>query len=448
MTMRWKLLSVLLLGLLVLESFGSAGIGNSDRDKACQLVSYWVFENGRWIEKSEPRVWWYCQEPEKAESFDGFAFKEMPYGLFKKPDVRILHQAARDLTDLVGINELHGKLSTNLPSYGGMFINEEKGLIFVYVKDEKDKEKIKQALEKYRGKVNVVFLKGRYSFDHLVKWKEKAKELFRIRELEVKWLSAENSKNRLIIGLRDVSPEKLTVLSEHLSTLEIPKDAVIVEKIDLKPPNLEKDYQLTQSLSRYEPVRPLMGGIQFQVPGHNYCTLGFPAKRNGIVGMVTAGHCTEEGAPAYQPDTSDPSYYIGNVEVKLCSPSQGDMAWIRTTVDVSPKIYPYYTIKGFKASQYQYVGSAVLKSGRTTGLTGGTIEQKGEFAGVDNQVLTTMEATAGDSGSPTFYWWRGYVYQYVELYGLLWAYDPQKEYSVYNPIDNVMEKLDIVPITG
>lgn len=191
-----------------------------------------------------------------------------------------------------------------------------------------------------------------------------------------------------------------------------------------------------------------MGGIQFQVPSHNYCTLGFPAKRNGIAGMVTAGHCTEEGAPAYQPDTSDPSYYIGNVEVKLWSSSQGDMAWVRTTVDVSPKIYTYYTIKGFKVSQYQYVGSVVLKSGRTTGLTGGTIVQKGEFAGVDNQVLTTMEVAAGDSGSPTFYWWLGQAYQYVELYGLLWAYDPQTGYSVYNPIDNIMEKLDIVPITG
>ncbi|USS40460.1 hypothetical protein NF865_09175 [Thermococcus aggregans] len=35
------------------------------------------------------------------------------------------------------------------------------------------------------------------------------------------------------------------------------------------------------------------------------------------------------------------------------------------------------------------------QSGRTTGLTGGTIVQKGEFAGVDNQVLTTMEVAAG-----------------------------------------------------
>jgi len=57
--------------------------------------------------------WWYCQEPEKIKNFEGFAFKEKPYELFKKPDPMILHQAARELTDLVGINELHGKLSKN-----------------------------------------------------------------------------------------------------------------------------------------------------------------------------------------------------------------------------------------------------------------------------------------------------------------------------------------------
>ena len=56
MSMWWKLLGVLLLGLLILSSFSSAGIGNSDNDKACQPVSYWVFENGQWVEKSEPRV--------------------------------------------------------------------------------------------------------------------------------------------------------------------------------------------------------------------------------------------------------------------------------------------------------------------------------------------------------------------------------------------------------
>ncbi|ASJ09674.1 protease [Thermococcus siculi] len=444
--MRWKLLGILLLSLLILGSFGSANIVKGSNDKACQPVNYWVFENGQWVEKSEPRVWWYCQEPEKVKGFEGFAFKEMPYGLFRKPDPMILHQAARELTDLVGINGLPGKFSKNLPSYGGMFINEEKGLIFVYVKDEKDKEKIRKALEKYKGKVNVVFLKGKYNLKRLKDGGEKAKELFRIRELGITWLSYQNSKNRLIIGLESVSHRNLELLSEYLDKLKIPKEAVIVEEIDLKPLNVEgyDKPSLIQPLSRDDVMRPLMGGIQFQVIGHNYCTLGFPAERNGITGMVTAGHCTDEGAPAYQPDTSDPSYYIGNVEIKLWSPAQGDMAWIKTTVGVTPKIYPYYIIKGYKSYKYQYVGSTVLKSGRTTGLTGGIILDISDSL----EIRTTMEVAPGDSGSPVFYWWQGQAYKYVQIYGLLYRWDPDEGTSTYLSIDDVLNNLGVSLMTG
>ncbi|WP_223208985.1 MULTISPECIES: S1 family peptidase [Pyrococcus] len=437
--LRWVI--VLLLGFVVLGSFGSAG-----NDKACQPVKYWVFENGQWVEKSEPRIWWYCQEPEKIKNFEGFAFKEKPYGLLKKPESIILHQAARELSQLVGIDELNGESSRNLSSYGGMFIDENKGLIFVYVRDEKDKEKIRKALEKYKGKVNVAFLKGKYSFEQLKEEGEKAKELFRSRELGITWLSYQNSKNRLIIGLESVSPRNLELLSGHLDKLRIPKEAVIVEEIDLKPLNIENygKLSLIQPLSRNDVIRPLMGGIQFQVPGHNYCTLGFPAEKNGIVGMVTAGHCTDEGAPAYQPDTSDPSYYIGNVEIKLWSPAQGDMAWIKTTVGVTPKVYPYFIIKGYKPYRYQYVGSTVLKSGRTTGLTGGIILD----ISTSLEIRTTMEVAPGDSGSPVFYWCQGQAYKYVQIYGLLYRWDPDEETSTYLSIDDVLNNLGVELITG
>ncbi|AMM54804.1 hypothetical protein [Pyrococcus kukulkanii] len=116
-----------------------ANAGGSENSKICEQVNYWVFENGQWVQKSEPGVWGYCQEPEKARGFKGFAFKEMPHGLFKKPHPMTLHQVARNLMDLVGINELHGKFSTSVIT---------------------------------RGKINIVFLRGKYSFEQLVKWKQ------------------------------------------------------------------------------------------------------------------------------------------------------------------------------------------------------------------------------------------------------------------------------------
>jgi len=218
----------------------------NSKDKICQPVDYWVFENGQWVKKSEPRVWWYCQEPERVKGFEGFAFREMPYGIFKKSDVNALHQAARDLTNLVGIDELHGKFSANLPSYGGMFVNEEKGLIFVYVKDGRDKEKIKKALGKYKGKVNVVFLKGKYSFEQLVKWKKQVEKLDAktLEKLGITMIDADEAHNTLTIGLEEVTPEKLKLLEGELKRLGIPKESVRIELRDYLPPHSIRDYMI------------------------------------------------------------------------------------------------------------------------------------------------------------------------------------------------------------
>ncbi|ALM75228.1 S1 family peptidase [Thermococcus barophilus] len=420
--MQWKLLSVLLLGLLVLSSFGSAEIGSSDKGRACQLVSYWVFENGRWVEKSEPRVWWYCQEPEKAKDFDGFAFKEIPYGLFKKPDVKILHQAARDLTDLVGINELHGKLSTNLPSYGGMFINEEKGLIFVYVKDKEDKEKIKQALGKYKGKVNIVFLKGKYSFEQLVKWKEKARELFRIKELEVTMLDADEAHNTLTIGLADVTSEKLKLLENELEKLGIPKEAVRIEQI--------KRTKFTS----------LIGGTKITVSGGGTCTLGYTAKINGQNYAVTAGHCGEfgiSGQSVYQNSNYIGWVYKNPPGTVTFDPETGlyfrerksDSMLIKVVVPIDNMVYPYWRVAGASIPR---VGTYVCKRGITTGETCGTITRVGTdlWIGGNTQEevviihdafqAPTMDTQGGDSGSPVYY---KIAYDEIVIVGIVSAED-------------------------
>ncbi len=411
MSMRLKLLSFLLLSLLVLSSFGSAGIGNSDKAKSCQLVSYWVFENGQWVEKSESRVWWYCQEPEKAKDFDGFAFREMSYGLFKKPDVRILHQAARDLADLVGIDELHGKFSTNLPSYGGMFINEEKGLIFVYVKNEKDKEKIKQVLGKYRGKVNIVFLKGRYSFDQLVKWKEKARKLFRIRELEVTMLDADEAHNTLTIGLANVTSEKLKLLENELEKLGIPKEAVRIEKRNPGMP----------TLSPTDEFDPLIGGSKITAPRGSR-TLGFTSKINGEDYFVTAAHCAEfgvTGKPVYQPwgigSWRKVGIIIKNPPLSSNFPSRlTDSMLVKVSGrDIDHKVYSNWNVVGTAES---YVGAYVCKMGVATYTTCGYITETHSSIGIDRDndgytdywlfdvgITCCMDRDEGDSGAPVFY---------------------------------------------
>lgn len=421
MSMRWKLFSVLLLGLLVLGSFGSAGINNSDKDKACQLVSYWVFENGEWVEKSEPRVWWYCEEPKKVKGFDGFAFKEMPYGLFKKSDIRILHQAARDLTDLVGIDELHGKFSKNLPSYGGMFINEEKGLIFVYVKDEKDKEKIRQTLGKHRGKVNVVFLKGKYSFYQLVKWKKLVEKLD-VKKLGVTMIDADEVHNTLTIGLAEVTPEKLKLLENELEKLGIPKEAVRVEK---RKPGMP-------TLSPTDEFDPLIGGIKITAP-RGSCTLGFTSKINGEYYFVTAAHCAGFGVTGeaiYQPwgFWRKVGTIVKNPPLSSFSSRLTDSMLVKVSGrGIDHKVYSNWNVVGTAES---YVGAYVCKMGITTYTTCGYITETHSSIGIDRDndgytdywlfdVGTTccMDSDEGDSGAPVFY--KSYYTNDISIVGIL-----------------------------
>ncbi|ASJ16888.1 hypothetical protein A3L04_07275 [Thermococcus chitonophagus] len=313
--MQGKLLSILLLSLLFLSSITSANIIENSKDKICQPVNYWVFEDGRWVQKSEPRVWWYCQEPRKAGGFEGFAFKEMPYGLFKKPDSRILHQAARDLMNLVGIDELHGKFSTSLPSYGGMFINEEKGLIFVYIKSEEDKEKLKKALRKYKGKVNIVFLKGKYSFKQLVKWKKQVEKLDieTVKKLGITMIDADEAHNTLTIGLKEVTSEKLKLLENELEKLGIPKESVRIEQREYIMLHNDRDH--TRINKDY--IRPLIGGIQItnkELGGIG--TLGYVGYYGGEKYAITVGHFGiygTSGQHVYQPDTNNKAYYIGRI---------------------------------------------------------------------------------------------------------------------------------------
>ncbi|MDK2870621.1 MAG: hypothetical protein PWP39_1856, partial [Pyrococcus sp.] len=135
------------------------------------------------------------------------------------------HQAARELSQLVGIDELNGESSRNLSSYGGMFIDEKRGLIFIYIKNEEDKQKIKQKLEKYKRKINIIFLKGKYNFADLVRWKHMIERLnvSVIKQLGIVTIDADEAHNTLTIGLANVTLETLKILEKELEKLESPK---------------------------------------------------------------------------------------------------------------------------------------------------------------------------------------------------------------------------------
>ncbi len=341
-----------------------------------------------------------------------------------------------------------------------MFINEEKGLIFVYVKDEEGKEKIKQALGEYRGKVNVVFLRGKYSFEELAKWKHSIEKLNSktIKQLGITMIDADEAHNSLTIGLEEVTPERLRLLGSGLEKLGIPKESVRIERREYMRPNTNTN-----------PIRPLVGGIQIinkELGGIG--TLGYVGYYNDGKYAVTAGHFGiygTNGQHVYQPDTSSEEYYIGQIVYNPFFRDSGSVPYRYsdsllihvTNADISLGIYTNGNVIGKKYSAEQYVGEIVYKVGRTTGKTSGSIinkcvtsvmhyteEEQLKYGYPPTayfycQMEATFYAEGGDSGAPVYHNYRNGA---AVIYGIYWG--GTDTVSAYSPIDGIEEDLGIV----
>jgi len=181
---------------------------------------------------------------------------------------------------------------------------------------------------------------------------------------------------------------------------------------------------------------PLAGGLQIFRYGTSYaCTLGFVAQRDGVLGFVTASHCTSDfywmdysqfaqtqPSPIIGTEAADaPAYWCGLIKCRgadaafIASSLQLPMAIGKILRPISTgsitvdSARPYFT-----AIYYQddvLLGQIVDKVGRTTGWTSGYVN----YTCVDFYLVEggtpyivrcaaqgTYPADAGDSGAPIF----------------------------------------------
>ncbi|MHB1312243.1 MAG: hypothetical protein ACYC3L_09520, partial [Gemmatimonadaceae bacterium] len=180
---------------------------------------------------------------------------------------------------------------------------------------------------------------------------------------------------------------------------------------------------------------PLAGGLQIVRYGTtDGCTLGFVAQRNGVLGFVTASHCTSDfyGMDYSQFTQTPPSPIIGQESVDPASYQCGliqcrgsDAAFIASSLQLPMTVGKILrTIPGsitvdtarpyFTAIYYQddvLLGQIVDKVGVTTGWTSGYVSYTcADFlvfeAGIPYIVRCAAEGTypadKGDSGAPIF----------------------------------------------
>lgn len=149
-------------------------------------------------------------------------------------------------------------------------------------------------------------------------------------------------------------------------------------------------------------------------PGDGYlyaCSVGFPVTSGTGNGFVTAGHCGDAGENVfYEPSQWTLGVKLGSfVSSNFPNPGQSgnDYAWVRldTVHTTSPIVYGWgkgdVTVRGGTAGG---VGTAVCRSGRTSGWRCGSIEALGQTVNYSsgetilNLTRTTACSEGGDSG--------------------------------------------------
>jgi streptogrisin C len=158
----------------------------------------------------------------------------------------------------------------------------------------------------------------------------------------------------------------------------------------------------------------IQGGRGYNsVPGDGYiyaCSVGFSVTKNSTPGFVTAGHCDEPG-PVYNEEGSfNPGEAIGTFAASTFPQPGGtgpDYAWVQVYAGnpLLGSVYGYgkgdVTVTGHTEAA---IGTAICRSGRTTGWHCGTIQAKGVTVNyssgetVLNLTQTTACSEGGDSG--------------------------------------------------
>jgi hypothetical protein len=309
--------------------------------------------------------------------------------------------------------------------------------VIVYLRDMKDQAAarlaVRQAFADRKDNAansTIRFLPGRYDMVQLLAWKALALGVLDLPGSV--FVDLDETVNRVRVGVEH--GVDLGLVRARLTSLGVPPDGVVLEQT--RPIVSQAD-----ALGGY--VRPTLGGLQLLVPGISaYCTLGFNATRAGIVGFVTASHCSNtqggvNGNNYYQPaagklpiygvgtETVDPVFVAtaGCPSTRVCRRSDALFAkkWniaeasqvARTTVEGtfgsgSGTIGTRVPVIGkFPAPT---VGTVVRKTGRSTGTTVGqvtftcqTVNLSGSNRTLLCQDFVDAASQAGDSGAPVWF---------------------------------------------
>jgi hypothetical protein len=269
-----------------------------------------------------------------------------------------------------------------------------------------------------------------YTYHQLSEWRDLAFDHVLGTVVGVRTLDLDEEYNRVTMGLdaanfgsvREIVVKTLSAAGVDSSALKFKSLDGSTFRFDFAPPgNLQS-----------ATTDPLAGGLQITYSSFA-CTLGFVAQRNGVLGFVTASHCSNSmyavdgtsyyaGGPLVATETVDAGGYTCGIFTCRGSDANFSAAASGTQMSVG-RILRTYGVNSGSLSVDQsrpyfdvvyegsnlVVGQQVDKVGRTTGWTSGAITQTCVDAHPTawNQVTCAYGANygrgEGDSGAPVFF---------------------------------------------
>jgi hypothetical protein len=263
-----------------------------------------------------------------------------------------------------------------------------------------------------------------YTFAQLTTWRIAMRSL--LATPGVTSLDIDERTNRINLAVEDLDRDRPAAVAA-VARLGVPAAAVTLKRV---PP-------VTMALG--DRMRPLHAGTQIASTGGT-CTLGYPATRAGVAGIVTNSHCSAtrgvvDGGRVWQPTRpADGTGFVGtetqdselNAGLLDCPAglrcASGDASFYATlageaiaqgriarpplnsTTWNGTDTYRITATAGFAADN-----AAVQKVGRTTGRTAGSVTEECEDMTVlDTDIMlfcqqrATYVSGSGDSGSPVF----------------------------------------------
>lgn len=223
---------------------------------------------------------------------------------------------------VITVNDLLAEVGRTAPGFGGMFVDEKKDTLYVFMVDggPDSAAAVDRAITEVLGsdrpsQTRIEVLQAQFTFVQLKDWHDQMS--IRVLAIPGTVLTAiDQARNRLLVGVETLAIEP--DISTELGALGVPREAVTIEEMPGGPesPSDSLESQVEEApgddLTLRSKIRPLVGGIQIykDKAGAGACTLGFIAVKElsgkTEAGFVTASHCTDtkggvEGTKSYQP---------------------------------------------------------------------------------------------------------------------------------------------------